>query len=94
MPHTKSSKKDLLRIQVRNERNRALRSRLRTFVKKARTAISSDPATPATADSLKAAISQLDRMVTKGIIHKNQASRKKSRLVAAKKKAELAASGS
>ncbi|MCG3151226.1 MAG: 30S ribosomal protein S20 [bacterium] len=94
MPHTKSSKKDLLRIQVRNERNRALRSRLRTFVKKARTAICSDPAIPATADSLKAAISQLDRMVTKGIIHKNQASRKKSRLVAAKKKAELAASGS
>ncbi|MEO7993979.1 MAG: 30S ribosomal protein S20, partial [bacterium] len=42
-------------------------------------------------EAVKAAISELDRMVTKGIIHKNQASRKKSRLVASRKKAEAAA---
>jgi len=88
MPHTKSSKKDLLRIKVRNDRNRALRSRLRTFVKKARTAITTAAAAPETGDAVKDAISQLDRMVSKGIIHKNQANRKKSRLVAARKKAE------
>ena len=91
MPHVKSSKKDLLRNQLRNARNRALRSRLRTYIKKARTAATAAPVAPETVTDVRAACRELDRMVTKGIIHKNQAARKKSRLMAAKKKAETAA---
>ena len=87
MAHTKSSKKDLIRIKIRTARNRALRSRMRGAVKKARTAIETDPASDGTKDEVKAAMRTLDKMVTKGLIHKNQAARKKSRLVAARKKA-------
>ncbi|MEO7995288.1 MAG: 30S ribosomal protein S20, partial [bacterium] len=69
MPHTKSSKKDLIRSTAAAERNRALRSKMRTVVKKAKTAIATTAAAPETAEAVKAAISELDRMVTKGIIH-------------------------
>lgn len=91
MPHTKSSKKDLIRIRIRTARNKAYRSRLRTFVKKARTAATTAPAEAATTEAIREAMSELDKMVSKGIIHRNTADRKKSRLAAAKKKAELAA---
>jgi small subunit ribosomal protein S20 len=62
----------------RRERNYGYRSRLRTFLKKAREAIASDAGDKE--ERVQAACRELDRMVTKGVIHKNSASRRKSRL--------------
>jgi len=61
------------------ERNRQFRSRLRSTLKSVRAAIDSgDPA--AAKDSLKQSISLIDKMVAKGVIHRNAAGRYKSRL--------------
>ncbi|MCC6944781.1 MAG: 30S ribosomal protein S20 [Thermomicrobiales bacterium] len=62
-------------------RNRPFRSSARTYVKKAELAIQSgdvDVAAAAVGD----AISVLDRVASKGVIHKNNAARRKSRLMA------------
>jgi len=64
----------------RRVRNRVYRGRARTFVAKARAAIESEnPEVAKTA--VVEAISQLDRAAEKGVIHKNNAARRKSRLM-------------
>ena len=60
--------------------NRTIRSRTRTAVKKAVAAIASGDADQATA-TVAAAVSTLDRAATKGIVHRNNASRRQSRLM-------------
>jgi len=65
----------------RRIRNRMIRSRTRTFVKKARTAMAAAPAAPTTEEALRQAISALDRAVTKGVLHRNNAARRKARLM-------------
>jgi len=79
MAHTKSSIKDLKRIRKRTTRNRTLKSKMRTFVKKAHSSIESG--SDDSGDKLKTAIRVLDKMVSKGIVHPNNAARKKSRMV-------------
>jgi small subunit ribosomal protein S20 len=64
---------------VRRERNRQLRARLRGALKAIRTAVDKNDFT-AVKDQLKATVSLVDRMASKGIIHKNAAARYKSRL--------------
>ena len=65
----------------RRQRNRPYRSAARTYVKKALLAIQSgDP--EAAAVAVGNAISMLDRVADKGVIHKNNAARRKSRLMA------------
>lgn len=76
MPKLKSAKKHQATSVKAYSRNRALRSRLRTALKKVRQAL--DKASAETA--LQAAISTVDRTSSKGIIHKNAAARYKSRL--------------
>ena len=76
MPKLKSAKKHQTTSAKAYSRNRVLRSRLRTALKKVRQA--SDKASAETA--LQAAISTVDRTTSKGIIHKNAAARYKSRL--------------
>lgn len=75
--------KSALKRQRQNEKrrlyNRAWRSRTRTFVKKARTALEGTSAEAATVVTLEA-IQELDKAATKGVIHKRNAARKKSRL--------------
>src|SRR4051812_31957268 len=63
----------------RRARNRPIRSALKTYVKKARVAI--EGTTEDAADTVKAAIRALDKAVNKGIIHRNNAARRKSRLM-------------
>lgn len=63
----------------RRERNRQLRSRLRNALRTIREAIDQEDY-KAAQGQLKVAASLIDRMVTKGVIHKNAASRYKSRL--------------
>ena len=73
VPNIKSAKKRVLVAKVRNDRNKAAKSELRTIIKKAR-------AEDAGADAVKAADIALDKAAGKGFIHKNKAARLKSRL--------------
>jgi small subunit ribosomal protein S20 len=66
--------------EKRRQRNRVYRGRARTEVKKARTAIESENLEEARQATLSA-ISALDKAAEKGVIHKNNASRRKSRLM-------------
>ncbi len=81
MANTSSAKKRVRRDARRTEVNRARRSRIRTFVKRVETAIaSSDKGAAQTA--FAAAEPEIMRGVTKGVLHRNTASRKVSRLAA------------
>jgi small subunit ribosomal protein S20 len=77
--NTKSALKRMRQNEKRRLRNRAVRSRVRTAVKTARTALTTPGATDAGV-SVVEAIRALDKAVTKGVIHRNTASRKKSSL--------------
>ena len=71
-----------MRVQRRRAaRNRTVRSLVRTRVTAARKAIDDSPSGDDTVASVRAAISALDVATRKGVIHRNQSSRKKSRLV-------------
>lgn len=81
MPQIKSAEKRLRQSVKQTERNRALRSRLRTGRKAVLDAINSgNPA--AAGEALKSYYSMLDRAAVKGVIKKNSAGRNKSRLTA------------
>ncbi len=79
MANTKSAIRALRQSEHRRVRNRMIRSRTRTFVKKARTAVAA--AAPTAEEALRQAMSALDRAVTKGVIHRNNAARHKARLM-------------
>jgi len=86
MANTKSSKKDLRRTVKRRARNLGTRSALKTFVKKVRVAAATGEVA-ATQSALVSAVSALDKAAQRGIIHKNQAARRKSRIAKAANKA-------
>lgn len=90
MANSKSSQKRIRVAERRREQNKPLRTEARTFVKKAEVAIASGDAAAAEA-AMREAESVLDRVAGKGVIHKNNAARRKSRLIA-KYQALLAAS--
>ncbi|PZU93857.1 MAG: 30S ribosomal protein S20 [Chelatococcus sp.] len=79
MANTTSAKKATRKIERRTEVNKARRSRMRTFLRKVEEAIASGDKTAA-ADALKAAQPEIMRAAQKGVVHKNTASRKVSRL--------------
>ncbi|BDV35218.1 30S ribosomal protein S20 [Methylocystis sp. MJC1] len=90
MANTASAKKAVRKIERRTAVNRARRSRMRTFVRKVEEAIASGDASLAAA-ALQSAAPEMMRAAQKGVIHKNTASRKVSRLSASVK--ALAAKG-
>ena len=79
MANTPSAKKRIRNTLRKTDINKSRRSRIKTFIKKVEDAIESKDAKSAT-NSLKAAQPEIMRGVTKGIFHKNSASRKISRL--------------
>lgn len=81
MAHHQSAKKRIRQTERRTEVNRARMSRIRTFVKKVEEAIRSGNADAAKA-ALGAAEPELMRAAQGGVLHKNTASRKVSRLAA------------
>lgn len=86
MANKKSAKKRAIKSELKREKNRAARSKMRTAVRKVRQAATSGDG--ASAESLlRKAISLVDRTAKKGIVHPNLAARTKSRLVAAVRKA-------
>lgn len=80
MPNTKSAKKELRKAQKRRARNRYYRSRARTYIKKVRKLLAQGRIEEAR-EMLPLAMSALDKAAEKGIIHKNNAARRKSRLM-------------
>lgn len=68
--------------EQRRLRNASTKSTLRTAVKKVTEAVAAGKASEA-AESLKTAVSLLDKAVSKGVLHRNTASRKISRLTSA-----------
>jgi small subunit ribosomal protein S20 len=77
----KSQKKRILTNAKANERNKAVRSELKTRVKTALRVASAEPGSDASAEALRQAIKRLDKAAQKGVIHRNQAANRKSRLV-------------
>ena len=78
MPNIKSAKKRVKVIQTRTARNKAIKSDLKTALKKADAAVNENAENMA--EVVKAAIKKVDMACTKGIMHKNKAARKKSQL--------------
>lgn len=81
MANTPQSQKRARQTERRTAVNKARRSRIRTFLRKVEEAIASGDAQVAT-EALRAAQPELMRGVTKGVVHKNTAARKVSRLSA------------
>ena len=79
MAHSKSSKKRVFIGERNAARNKSIKSRVKTFVKKVLSAVEAKNVDEAKA-ALQVAYKELDKAVTKGVLKKNTASRKKSRL--------------
>ena len=86
MANIKSQLKRIKTNRVATERNKAVKSELKTHIRKFREAAASGDAAAAQ-DALKIASKKLDKAVSKGVIHANQAANKKSAM--AKKAASL-----
>ncbi|MEM7214867.1 MAG: 30S ribosomal protein S20 [Pseudomonadota bacterium] len=85
MANTPSAKKSVRKIAARTEVNKARRSRVRTFIRKVEEAITGGDKDAANA-ALKSAQPEIMRSVSKGVMKKNTAARKISRLSASVKK--------
>lgn len=79
MANNPSSKKRARQMVRRTEVNKSRKSRIRTFVRKVEEALASGDRAAAT-EALRAAQPEIMRGVTKGVLHRNTASRKVSRL--------------
>jgi small subunit ribosomal protein S20 len=84
MANTRSAEKQQRQAEKANARNRAGKSRLRSALKKARTAVESGSAD---ASVLSTGFSEIDKAARRGVIKDNTADRYKSRLAAASKRA-------
>ena len=82
MANIKSAKKRILVNRTKAERNKAIKSGVKTAVKKVNAAIEANDKAAAQA-ALLAATSEIDKATSKGVYHKNTASRKVSRLAQA-----------
>lgn len=79
MANIKSAKKRILVNETKAARNKAIRSRVKTAIKKVDAAVAAGDKTAAQA-ALSNAVSEIERAASKGVYHKNNASRKVSRV--------------
>lgn len=79
MPNIKSAKKRVRITAVKAENNKAANTELKTDIKKAVAAIEANDANKA--EAVNAAVKKIDQAASNGILHKNNAARKKSALV-------------
>ncbi len=80
MANTKSAIKRVRSNERKRQQNRVFRSRARTFIKRTRRLVAEGEIDQAQ-ESAQLAVSSLDRAATKGVIHRNNASRRKARLM-------------
>ena len=78
MANTKSAEKRIRSNERKRLRNQSYRSRVKTLIRKAEQQIFSGQPSE---DAVREAVSTLDKAAVKGIIHKNNAARRKSRLM-------------
>ncbi len=78
MPNNAAAKKRMRQEQKRRLHNRSIKSLVRTQVTKARTSITTGENAE---EAVRNAVSELDRAAKKGVIHRNNAARRKSRLM-------------
>ncbi|OQX94924.1 30S ribosomal protein S20 [candidate division KSB1 bacterium 4572_119] len=76
MPHHKSTKKRVILSWKQNRYNLAYKTKMKSMIKKVRSITDKD----LIQEELKNAYSLLDKLVSKGIIHKNKAANQKSKL--------------
>ncbi|NPV52763.1 MAG: 30S ribosomal protein S20 [Firmicutes bacterium] len=88
MPNIKSAGKRVRVTKVKTARNTAIKSSVKTAIKRYEVSLSGGD-TQAAQEMLRKAVSAIDKAAAKGVIHKNQAARRKSRLA----KKLLAAAG-
>lgn len=81
MPNTRSAAKRVRVTERRTLRNRMVKSRMRTSIRRYLEALESGDAAAST-ELFQKATSQIDRAAAKGVIHRNEASRRKARLAA------------
>ncbi len=79
MANIKSAKKRILVTETKAARNKAIKSKVKTVVKKVESAVAEGNKEVAL-EALKAATIEIDKATTKGVFHKNTSSRKISRL--------------
>ena len=82
MANIKSAKKRVLVIETKTARNKAIKSRVKTYVKKVDAAVAAGDKAAAQV-ALRDAISELNKAASKGVYHKNNVARKVSRLAKA-----------
>ena len=82
MPNHKSAEKRVRQTERRRVVNRSNRGRLRSSIKELRSALGKGSSKAAAADLLPKTISEIDKAVQKGVLHRNAAARHKSRLTA------------
>ena len=82
MANIKSAKKRILVNRTKAERNKSIRSAVKTSIKKVEAAVAAKDKEAAAA-ALKVVISTIDKAATRGVYHKNNAARKVSRLAKA-----------
>ena len=80
MPNIKAKKKSVVKMEENRERNLSTRRKMKTMVKYVETAVESKDAEKIKA-AVADAISSIDRAASKGVIHANQAARRKSVLM-------------
>jgi small subunit ribosomal protein S20 len=90
MPNTKSAKKRHRQSLERRARNRAVKSSLKTQIKKVLNAVGAGDGATSDAE-FRTATKKLDQAAAKGVIHRNKAARLKSRLSARLKSAKQSA---
>ena len=76
MPNIKSAKKRVLIAERNNARNKAIKTNLKTTIKKANAAVEAQDAS--SVEAVKLAIKKIDQACAKGVMHKNTAARRKS----------------
>ena len=79
LANIKSAKKRILVIETKTLRNKTIKSKIKTYIKRVEAAVASGDKTVAAAE-LKAASTEIDKACSKGVYHKNNAARKISRL--------------
>ncbi len=82
LPNVKSAKKRLRQAEKRRLRNKAIRSYVKTCIKKVLAAIEAGEDRDTLMEKVRIAQKAIDKAYSKGVFHKNEAARKKSRLMA------------
>ncbi len=81
MPNTRSAAKRMRQEQKRRLHNRSIKSLVKTQINKARRAIATGESIEEAREAVRVAVSALDKAAKKGVLHRNNAARRKSRLM-------------